>query len=164
MTLAQQTDNAACLVNDYRKQTRDVAAKHAGVERFDFGDRCILTTEHYLGRILTRESDLSLNYNRLSPATQTTDAIIRSDRSTTELLESCCSKNSAIRAGINQEWTLDPGTIGRRNLANDNGPNHAVVKQRPFSIDAHRSELPCLLVCNERSRHCLRGVRHWLRR
>jgi hypothetical protein len=63
MTLAQHSHNAAGLVNDYRKQTRDVAAKHTRVERFDLGDSCILATEHYLGRILARESDFSLNYN-----------------------------------------------------------------------------------------------------
>jgi len=89
MTLAQHTDNAACLVNDYRKQTSNVAAKHTHIERLDLGNGCVLATEHYLGRILTRPTDLSFNYYRLSRAAQTTDAIVRGVRSNAELRESC---------------------------------------------------------------------------
>jgi hypothetical protein len=149
VALPDHTNDIVRLVDDYSKQTCNVTAKHTHIERLDLGDGRVPATEDYLGRILARKSDLGFDNNGLRPAAQTTNAILGGNRAKAKLRENCCAEHGSIGASIDQEEKLRPRTISSQNFATDHGPRHSVIKQRPFSVDAHRCGLPFLSVCSE---------------
>ena len=65
MLLSEQADDTARPIDDHCKQTGDVTAQHAHVERFQCGDSGIPAPEHDLASLLTSEPNLGFDDNRI---------------------------------------------------------------------------------------------------
>ena len=75
MPLPEQADNIPRLINYYREQAHDIPPQHTDIERLDFSNRPILTTENDCIACLAVKLNLGLNQNRLDYSTYSADLI-----------------------------------------------------------------------------------------
>jgi len=101
MLLSEQADDTARPIDNHCKQTGDVTAQHAHVERFQFGDSGILAPEHHLASLLTSEPNLGFDDDRIGHTPYTAEASLSNHGLETERRQHGRTEHGAIRAGIN---------------------------------------------------------------
>jgi hypothetical protein len=112
MLLPKQTNDIPQLIDDQRKQTRNITAQHAYVQRFWFDDRSKLTAKyHCASSCLTSEAKLRFDDDRRGHTAKTTKALLGGTVLEIEGCEESGTEYRAISGCIHQKLGCYPAIV-----------------------------------------------------